>query len=433
VAGAGVSLGTVPGGTSAPPIRSPTMTHAPQQWPPTPAPVHPLPPPRGALYQPLRKSRAGRVLLFLAIVALFGVCAVALVVLIGYEFGPFVPILGILAAAVPVPLVILCLRWLDRYEPEPWKYLAFTFLWGALVATVSALILQVIAGTVVPEGVPAAVLVAPPTEEFGKALPVLLLLLFRRREFGGVVDGIVYAGMAGIGFAFTENVLYFSQAYSEGARQGQGLLALAVLFVVRGIMSPFAHPLFTAFAGLGLGLAALYRHPAIRFGAPLVGYLLAVGLHALWNLIASAPSLAVQLLGYLFVMVPTFAAMSLIAIFVRAREARVVARVLPAYVATGWLTPAEVDWLSTGRARRTARRWGRAVAGETGDRAMQEYQFGATKLAMLRDRQQRGHVDADFAAREDDLLGALTTARQFFLRYSPYGPVPPRAPAVGYR
>jgi RsiW-degrading membrane proteinase PrsW (M82 family) len=242
------------------------MTYA-RQWPPTPSTAHPLPAPQHAQYQPIRKSRAGRILLLIALVAVFTLCAIVLALIIGYQFGPFVPLLGIVAAALPVPIVVLTLRWLDRYEPEPWRYLVFTFLWGALVATVSALVLQIAGHGLVPEGA-SAILIAPPTEEFGKALPVLLLLLFRRREFGGVVDGIVYAGMAGIGFAFTENVLYFSSAYQDGAQHGQGLLALGVLFVVRGIMSPFAHPLFTACVGIGLGLAALYRRPAVRIGAP---------------------------------------------------------------------------------------------------------------------------------------------------------------------
>jgi RsiW-degrading membrane proteinase PrsW (M82 family) len=380
------------------------------------------------VYQPLRKSTGGRVLMIVAVVVLFTLCGLALAAIIGLQFGPFVSILGIVAAALPVPLVVLTLRWLDRYEPEPWRYLLFTFLWGALVATVSALVLQIVAGRAVPEGI-SAVLVAPPTEEFGKALPILLLFLFRRREFGGVVDGIVYAGMAGIGFAFTENILYFSSAYVSGAEEGHGFAALAILFVVRGIMSPFAHPLFTACTGIGFGLAALYRHPGVRVGAPIVGYGLAVLLHALWNLIASAPSLTLQLLGYLFVMVPAFAGMVAIALFVRAREAKVVGRILPVYVAAGWLTPPEVAWLSTMTSRRAARKWASAVAGEAGVRAIAEYQFGATKLAVLRDRQLRGNVDPEFVARERELLAAVTAARQFFTRYSPYGPVPPPAPA----
>jgi hypothetical protein len=56
---------------------------------------------------------------------------------------------------------------------------------------------------------------------------------------------------------------------------------------------------------------------------------------------------------------------------------------------------------------------------------MKDYQFSATKLAVLRDRQMRGHADPDFALREMELLGAVTGQRQYFLRYSPYGPVPP--------
>jgi hypothetical protein len=100
-------------------------------------------------------------------------------------------------------------------------------------------------------------------------------------------------------------------------------------------------------------------------------------------------------------------------------------------VAAGWITPPEVQWLSTMQARRAARQWARAVAGDAGDRAMKEYQFSATKLAMLRDRQLRGHVDPDFMARERELLAALTGQRQFFHRYSPYGPVPPPGPGLG--
>jgi hypothetical protein len=168
----------------------------------------------------------------------------------------------------------------------------------------------------------------------------------------------------------------------------------------------------------------MYRNPVVRFGAPLIGYVLAVATHALWNAIASVPAPGVQLLGYLFVMVPLFVAMVGIAIFVRAREADVVSRVLPAYAAAGWLSVPELHWLSTMNARTAARSWARAVAGDAGDRAMKDYQFSATKLAVLRDRQLRGHADPDFALREMELLRAVTGQRQYFLRYSPYGPVP---------
>jgi RsiW-degrading membrane proteinase PrsW (M82 family) len=40
---------------------------------------------------------------------------------------------------------------------------------------------------------------------------------WRRFAFDGVLDGLVYAGMVGLGFAFTENILYYSRAALEGA------------------------------------------------------------------------------------------------------------------------------------------------------------------------------------------------------------------------
>ena len=102
----------------------------------------------------------------------------------------------------------------------------------------------------------ALAVVAPVTEEASKGLFLLLLLWWRRDELDGLLDGIVYAGMVGIGFAFTENILYLAAAYdgTDGAGPG-GLTAPRALFVVRCVFSPFAHPLFTTFTGIGVGLA----------------------------------------------------------------------------------------------------------------------------------------------------------------------------------
>ena len=41
-----------------------------------------------------------------------------------------------------------------------------------------------------------------------------------RREFDGVTDGMVYAGICAAGFAFTENIEYLAQAYAERRRRG---------------------------------------------------------------------------------------------------------------------------------------------------------------------------------------------------------------------
>ena len=102
------------------------------------------------------------------------------------------------------------------------------------------------------------------TEEATKGAFLVLLLWWRRHELDGVLDGIVYAGMVGIGFAFTENILYLAAAYNgtDGIGPG-GTEALTGTFIMRCLLSPFAHPLFTAFIGIGVGLAVASRSAAV--------------------------------------------------------------------------------------------------------------------------------------------------------------------------
>ena len=178
----------------------------------------------------------------------------------------------------------------------------------------------------------AVLVVAPVVEEALKGSAVLLVLLVRRREFDGVVDGLVYAGLAGAGFAFVENVLYLGRGFSSG---GGG--ALATVFVVRCVVSPFAHPLFTAATGVGLGLAVRSRRLSVTILAPVAGFAVAVALHAAWNL--SALSGLSGFLGlFVAVQVPIFAGCVALAVLARRREGRIIARHLGVYVRTGWLT-----------------------------------------------------------------------------------------------
>jgi RsiW-degrading membrane proteinase PrsW (M82 family) len=65
---------------------------------------------------------------------------------------------------------------------------------------------------------------APIVEEGIKAAVLFGLFLFFRREFNGVIDGIVYAGCVGLGFAMTENVLYYGRGAprrASSARSGR--------------------------------------------------------------------------------------------------------------------------------------------------------------------------------------------------------------------
>ncbi len=90
--------------------------------------------------------------------------------------------------------------------------------------------------------------------------------------------------MVGIGFAFTENILYLGASYNGTDGMGPGgLVGVTSTFVVRCLFSPFAHPLFTAFTGIGVGIAVAARTPAVRWLAPVAGYCCAVLAHATWN------------------------------------------------------------------------------------------------------------------------------------------------------
>ena len=154
---------------------------------------------------------------------------------------------------------------------------------GATGATLIALVVNTTGQDVVGGAFGAAVgqlyggsLSALFVEEIAKAAVLYAIYRWRRHEFDGVLDGIVYAGMVGLGFAFTENVLYYGRTALEGGD------VLAATFFVRGVMAPFAHPLFTSLTGLGLGLAALREGAPWRV-APVVGLFGAMVLHSLWN------------------------------------------------------------------------------------------------------------------------------------------------------
>src|ERR1041385_4497593 len=62
--------------------------------------------------------------------------------MIGYETGPVPFFAGLIAAALPVPVYITLVLWLDRYEPEPTWMLATAFFWGALVAVFFAIVIN---------------------------------------------------------------------------------------------------------------------------------------------------------------------------------------------------------------------------------------------------------------------------------------------------
>ncbi|MGW1216851.1 PrsW family intramembrane metalloprotease [Streptomyces sp. NPDC002499] len=353
-----------------------------------------------------------------ALSTLLALSGLVILALVRQQTGTEGFLVGLGLAVLPVPLLIAAFRWLDRVEPGPWRNLIFAFAWGACAAALIAIVANSFAtrwiatATADPSSADTlgATVIAPIVEESAKAAAVLLLFLFRRRDFTGIVDGVVIAGVTATGFAFTENILYLGTAFGTDQLTGdRGIASVtAATFFVRIIMSPFAHPLFTVCTGIGFGIAALSgdRQHLRRVLAPLSGLLLAMGMHAIWN--SSSTFGEYGFFGvYAAFMVPSFGLLTWLVIWTRQRELRTVREELPAYTMAGWLTPAEPFALGSMRARRLARDYAARHYGKPAARAVAQYEAYATSLAFLRHRGRRGRAGADFVVRERELLAEL--------------------------
>lgn len=350
---------------------------------------------------------------FTVLISLVMLCgALAMGGLLLLSGAPTALVAGTVLAAIPVAPLIGCYLWLDRYEPEPRSLLLLGLGWGAFVATTAALVLQAFDSFALGTGeTTSGVLVAPLTEEAAKGLFIVLLLMFRRQELDGVLDGIVYAGMVGIGFAFMENILYLTSAYMGDGGAAGGLEGAVGLFVIRCIFSPFAHPLFTAFTGIGVGIAVGSRSKLVRVIAPLAGYALAVCAHASWNGALMWHGGDGAVMTYVFLMIPAFLLFVAFATWVRAREGRLLTNALADCARRGFLDPAEIPWLVRLPARRTCRKYAGSVGGQQARHVMMSYQREAIELAYLHHRFLRGTAPKGFETLGQEHVVAMRALR----------------------
>lgn len=200
----------------------------------------------------------------------------------------------VLVSLLPALIYLGWVRRTERYRQEAWGTLLRAFAYGAIFATIAAAILEAIvvsAGTAVSQAYPQpefaflngnstlgtfflVLVVAPFIEEalkgsgvaaFGSRLRVL-------------ADGPVFGASVGLGFGFFETFLYGLGAFLVG-----GLAAGIALILVRSVSSVLLHGSSTGMFG--------YGYARSRFGVRGAGtgsyYLLAVLMHATFNLLAS--------------------------------------------------------------------------------------------------------------------------------------------------
>jgi RsiW-degrading membrane proteinase PrsW (M82 family) len=208
-----------------------------------------------------------------------------------------------LAAGLPALFLVI---YLDRREPEPWWLLGIAFLWGAIVATALALVLEVAvserfaslfdgSGTLVDTtqlGYQFAdqnqlfswlqtSLIAPFVEESVNGLALVLIFVLLPTEATSMRDGIIYGALVGLGFAVVETGAFILSGYAESGSADylSQLIPRFVLFGVNG------HALYTALFGAALGLARQSLHyGAIRKTLVILGgFILGLAGHAMSN------------------------------------------------------------------------------------------------------------------------------------------------------
>jgi RsiW-degrading membrane proteinase PrsW (M82 family) len=355
-----------------------------------------------------------------------GLGALVIGILIFLTGGPVATLITTLLAAISFPLLILILFWLDRYEPEPARYRLAAIGWGGVVAVVLSLVAeQLLFSLPGTNTFVETAIIAPIVEEAGKGLFLVVVVIFRRAQIHGLLDGLIYGALVGVGFAFVEDIVYYLSSLQSGA--------LGVTFFLRGIMGPFAHPLFTSAFGIGVGIAVTTRRPLLRVLAPILGYLGSVVMHGIWN-----GSTFWGGDGFFFaygvIMLPLLAIVLAVAIWARSREGKMLNAALQQIVPMGWLRPEEIRWIARLSDRMSARAYAKRVGGKQAAAALHEYQQTMIEIAFLHNRAVNQNAPRDINERMNQLLQHAAALRPYVILPPPTMPGPqlPAPPPPGW-
>ena len=211
------------------------------------------------------------------------------------QYGPLDLLAAIVIPTIPALGINLLVNFMDRFEREPWFLRLAAFLWGAIIAIPIAFFVERKIDTALLNLLgPAASdvlrsvfqgLNAGITEETIKGAGLLLLFFILRDEFDNVTDGIVYGALIGAGFAMVENFRYFANDFQQFP---------VFLIVYRIVLGWLGHSTFTVCFGAALGYI---RHTKVRWRQmviPLLGFLLAVGLHSFFDFVDFQASAALN-------------------------------------------------------------------------------------------------------------------------------------------
>jgi len=178
-----------------------------------------------------------------------------------------------------LPALLWLAFWLleDRCQPEPKRFILFSFF-GGMMALFVALQLERFAMDYlsIAAGTGAFALMVGVVEEGSKFLLAYLVAL-RWSVFDEPLDGIIYMVTVALGFSALENALFLYTPLMHGE-----ILRTIVTGDMRFIGATLLHTLSSA--AIGIALALSYSKPAaIRRMAVLGGLILAISLHTMFD------------------------------------------------------------------------------------------------------------------------------------------------------
>ena len=350
------------------------------------------------------------------VVAAVSLVAIGLVVLLVIAAVPdrIGLLLSVTAASIPALIYATLVLRLDRYEVEPLRAVLACFTWGA----VGAILFSVAAGLLFQfaleealgaeaAAVASVVIGAPLVEESFKGIAVLAVLIFARDEIDSTLDGLVYGALVGVGFAMTENILYFGQAYLEG-----GLGEFGTLVFARAVLGGLGHPAYTAITGAAIGWSrGRYGRGIARVIVPILGWALAVALHIAWNggLVLASVQMdqdagLVELVAAqtAIVIVPAVLVLYAIARMSRRHELAILREELAAEVERGTITQAEYEAIVDADERQRVLAAAQARGGRALRRRQQAFFHTAADLALRNHHRRQGEPSRPVHATRDD-------------------------------
>lgn len=208
-------------------------------------------------------------------------------------------VLMILQAVAPAVALGLFLIFTDRYDKEPKRLLLLVFVLGMLV-TLPTLIAEMVGqrfnifGGLAGQLFEAFVIIGL-AEEFFKRL-VVVKTVFRNPAFNERLDGIIYCGIAALGFATLENFVYIL-SYSAASPD---------IWVTRALLSVPTHMLLGITMGYYLAMAKFCSDPHLCRSYYRRSLYIPALLHGAFDfiLMSSIPLLSLLLLpfvGYLWI------------------------------------------------------------------------------------------------------------------------------------